>query len=145
MIGGIGMKFLVDLEGIEKYIEENKDLIAENWVQIASSNYEGYSIAITIEEDDEGSFIDLAVFEEGEVYEEWGGISDSEEFFNSLEEAVSLLTTLDEVDRSRDIEYSAFNEKFYGLLVELGIDQAYWDNIENDFIATLELYDYNII
>lgn len=139
------MKFLVNLDGIEKYIEENKDLIAENWVQIASSNYEGYSIAITIEEDDEGNFIDLAVFEEGEVYEEWGGISDSEEFFNSLEEAVSLLTTLDEVDRSRDIEYSAFNEKFYGLLVELGIDQAYWDNIENDFIATLELYDYNII
>ena len=133
------MDFLIDLETIKEFVQQNEKYLLNNYVKIAESDVEGVILCIT---SDAVSGLEVAIFNNSELCESWGNIEDFHDFLDCIEDASDMIM---EMESGRKV-FSA-NDTAYRieeLLKDLGVDEDFWDEITNDFCSTLNFYGYEI-
>lgn len=133
------MKILLDVATIKVFVKENEYFLKNNYVNIAQSDIENFKLCITY---DDRSGLSVLIFGHDEVIETWDSVEE-DEIFEVIEDALDILKSY-ERDESKFIQQSDVEMYLYIALENLGIDEGFWDDIVNDFCATLELYDYRV-
>lgn len=133
------MDFLIDLENLETFVQENESYLLENWVKIAQSDIPGVSICVT---SDVISGLNVSIFDNGSIRESWGNIEDYKDLLDWVEDASDMV--MEEELLGRNISADLITSKVNTLLEELGISEDFWDDIVNDLCSTLGFYGYEI-
>lgn len=132
------MDFLIDLENLEMFVQENENYLLENWVKIAQSDITGISICVT---SDVLTGLNVSIFDNGSIRESWGNI-EGEDLLDCVEDASDMV--MEEELLGRNISADLITSKVNTLLEELGISEDFWDDIVNDLCSTLGFYGYEI-
>jgi len=132
------MDFLIDLENLETFVQENESYLLENWVKIAQSDIPGVSICVT---SDVLTGLNVSIFDNGSVRESWG-VEDYKDLLDCIEDASDMV--MEEELLGRNISADLITSKVNTLLEELGISEDFGDDIVNNLCSTLGFYGYEI-
>lgn len=129
------MDILMNSKMVKDMLITNKDFLMENQVKVAEED----DMSICISCDDSG-FVVSILDENNDLVECWEELA-FDEVLLAVEESMDSIESL----RVPTVYLHEFSEKFDKLLQEIGIPENLYEDLQNDFISSLEYVGIKIV